>query len=332
MLRRRTIAGTSLVGVGALVAVLALLKTSSASPGDHFAVSHDGLKIHYETEGDGVPMVLIAGGPGTSADALKFTHRLLRGCARLVFVDNRGRGRSDAPKQPSDYTLENDVKDVEAVRRDLGADKIIVYGHSYGSMVAYSYALAHPDRTMAVITTGGIYGAKVWQERDIDMIKIILERQYPKLWARIVELHEHGRLTGDPEVRKALRDMDFYHYNPEAPWRLFPQFPNPGQRINFHNEDVYLAMVGPDPEWVMGGTLKNVELLPQLSKITAPALIMGGRHDLITPVLNQIEISDAIPHAKLVIFEQSAHLPFEDEPLRFLNVVEDFIADVVKKQ
>ena len=312
-----------------LAIFVTLFAPVGSAAGDRFAVSHDGLRIHYETDGTGVPIVLLAGGPGQSCDALKFTHRLLRGSGQLVFVDNRGRGRSEAPADAASYTLENDVKDVEAVRRDLGADKIIVYGHSYGSLVALSYALTYPGHALAVITTGALHGAKVWQERNIDMVKILLERKYPKRWARIVELHDNGRLTGDPRVQSLLADLDFYLYNSETPWRFFPQFPNPGKRTNFYNVDVYLAMAGPDPEWKIGGTMKNVELLPRLSEFKGPALIIGGRHDLISPVINQIEIADALPNARLVIFERSAHLPFEEEPLRFLSVVSEFIRDAL---
>lgn len=297
---------------------------------ESFARSHDGLKLHYEVRGGGTPMFLIPGGPGTSADSLKFTHTLLETTCKLVFVNTRGRGRSEAPQSPSAYTLANDVADVEAIRAHLGVDKIIVYGHSYGSMVALSYAATYPAHTLALITTGGTHGAGVWQERNIDAVKRFLQLQYPARWARLTELRLRGVLTGSKEARELLEGLEFYKHNPESSWRFFPQFPEWETPFNFDNRDVYLAMVGPDPEWEVGGTLKGVELTPELKKYPGPALIIGGRHDWITPVLNQVEIAEALPNAQLVIFENSAHLPFEEEPLRFLRVVLDFIERLEK--
>ena len=78
-----------------------------------YAVTGDGVRIWYEAMGEGVPIVLIAGGPGGNSDSFRTTHTLLRGVGKVVLMDNRGRGLSDDPgTEPGTYTLENDVKDV----------------------------------------------------------------------------------------------------------------------------------------------------------------------------------------------------------------------------
>jgi len=214
----------------------------------------------------------------------------------------------------------------------MGAERIIVYGHSYGSMVAMAYAIRFPQNTLALITSAGTHGARVWQERNIDGVKRFLRDHFPKRWQRIVELHDAGQLTGEGELATLFKGIsELYTYNPESEDRLHNQLDeyNDPKAVRF-NPDVYRAMVGDDPEWTLGGTLKGVELLPELAGYKGPALIMGGRYDRICPPINQFEIASALENARLVIFEQSGHAPSIEEPLRFLTVVSDFIRGVTE--
>ena len=327
-------------GRGLAVVVWACLGLSvpSARAEGQFATTEDGLKIYYETVGTGIPIVMIAGGPGADSSHFRYTHTLLRPCGRLVFLDNRGRGRSDdvpssANSRPA-YSLDNDLKDVEAVRKAIGAEKIVVYGHSYGSMVAMAYAARYPQYTLALVTSVGVHGARVWQERNIDGVKRFLQNHFPRRWARIVELHDAGRLTGEGELAQLFQGIvELYAYHPESEHRLHQQFDeyNDPKAVRF-NPEVYQMMLGNDPEWTLGGTLKGVELLPELSNYRGPALIMGGRYDRICPPINQMEIAGALENARLVMFERSGHAPFTEEPLRFLSVVSDFLREVAKLQ
>ena len=95
------------------------------------------------------------------------------------------------------------------------------------------------------------------------------------------------------------------------------------------NYNVYLCMIGDDPEWTVGGTLKGMELVPLLAKIDFPALIMGGRFDRVCPVTVQKEIADGIKDSRLVIFEKSGHRPFIEEPLEFFQVTCEFLRDII---
>src|SRR5687768_11868250 len=101
-----------------------------------WAVTDDGIRLWYEVEGDpgGVPIVLIAGGPGSPHNGFHITHGRLAALGRVVYLDNRGRGRSKPGRGARPYTLEHDVADVEAVRRAIGAERIVVFGRSYGGM------------------------------------------------------------------------------------------------------------------------------------------------------------------------------------------------------
>lgn len=298
-----------------------------------YATTEDGVRVHFETIGEGIPIFLIAGGPGENSYTFKYAHTLLRSCGKLVFVDNRGRGKSQRPKNSKNpYTLENDLKDIEAIRKALGYEKIVVFGHSYGSMVALAYAARKPEHTNALITTAALHGARVFQERNIDWVKSYLKNHYPEIWRRIEKLHARGLMTGHGELAQIFSEIHFlFTYHPYSQWEVRMEFDRKPEEPSLqNNRDVYLAMVGDDPEWVVGGTLKGVELLPELKNFHGPALIMGGRYDWICPPINQLEIANALDHSELVIFERSGHLLHEDEPLRFANTVMEFLNQLPK--
>ncbi|MCA9250755.1 MAG: alpha/beta hydrolase [Phycisphaerae bacterium] len=307
---------------------LVLLPSRIANAEWDKATASDGVEIHFEATGTGTPLFLIAGGPGQDSERFRFTHTLLQPSARLVFVDGRGRGKSVIPDgKKVAYSLEKDVDDIEAVRQKLGTPKIMVLGHSYGSMVAMAYAAKYPEHTAALISVSGCHGATVWQERNIEMVKVHLERHYPERWKRIVELHEAGHSTGQEPLAPMFGDLnELLVFNPESDWRLYPQLKRKRDPVEFKfNREVYLTMVGPDPEWKIEGTLAGVELLPRLKNYPGPALVIGGRHDRVSPPLNQVEIAKALPNAELVFFERSSHSPSVEEPLRFIRVVSEFI-------
>ena len=93
---------------------------------------------------------------------------------------------------------------------------------------------------------------------------------------------------------------------------------------------VYRAMLGPDPEWTVGGTMAGVELAEKLRTVRVPALVLAGRHDRITPVVVQEKIARAIPGSQLVIFEQSGHRPEFEEAGRWNAVIDSFLDRVLK--
>ena len=99
-------------------------------------IDSSGVLIYYSTIGRGAPIVIVHGGPGASHDYfLPYLLPLARQ-NRLIFIDERGSGRSQKLDDPAGYTVENMVEDVEAVRQGLVLGKITLLGHSYGGVLA----------------------------------------------------------------------------------------------------------------------------------------------------------------------------------------------------
>jgi len=108
--------------------------------------SSDGVKIHYVTLGQGPLVVMIHGFPDywftwrKQMPALAETHQ-------VVAIDQRGYNKSDQPVGVENYRMEKLVGDVKAVIRHFERDKAVVVGHDWGGMVAWSFAMAHPEMT-----------------------------------------------------------------------------------------------------------------------------------------------------------------------------------------
>ena len=114
-----------------------------------------GTELYFDIDGvslavDGCHVVerpvlfLLHGGPGGDHVGFKTQMPDLRSVAQLVYLDHRGSGRSK-PADPDTYTLDENIDDLEALRRHLGLDRISILGSSYGGMVAQGYAIRYPD-------------------------------------------------------------------------------------------------------------------------------------------------------------------------------------------
>ena len=107
-------------------------------------VDAHGVLIYYTTMGQGKPLLIVHGGPGASHDYfLPYLLPLAR-TNRLIFIDERGSGKSQKLEDSSAYTVENMVEDVEDVRLALDLGKISLLGHSFGGVLAQAYALKYP--------------------------------------------------------------------------------------------------------------------------------------------------------------------------------------------
>jgi pimeloyl-ACP methyl ester carboxylesterase len=109
-----------------------------------------GVKIHYVTLGKGPLVVMLHGFPDywyTWRDQMPALAKHFQ----VVAVDQRGYNKSDQPKGVDNYKLDKLIGDVEAVRKHFKQDKVILVGHDWGGLVAWSYAMTHPEKTDRLI-------------------------------------------------------------------------------------------------------------------------------------------------------------------------------------
>src|ERR1700742_3813182 len=155
-----------------------------------------GTRIYFDVEGMGlVPVgptmreravaMVIHGGPGGDHSGVKPGFSPLAARMQLVYFAHRGQGRSD-PADPATYTLDENVEDMEALRRHLGLGPIVSIGTSYGGMVAMAHAARYPDAVshlvLIVTASHGGFNARARQivaERGTAEQKAVCDQ----LWA-----------------------------------------------------------------------------------------------------------------------------------------------------
>lgn len=283
--------------------------------------------LAYARAGTGPLLVLLPGGPGGSGWGLRHWATPLTDRLTVVILDPIGRGRSARLADPRRYTLERDVSDVERLRQHLGLEQLTVYGHSYGGLMAQAWALTCPERVRGLILGNTTHGSRDWQAQ-LERCKTQVQFQHPELWVRWLDERARGLRSDRAEFDALLGPClePLYWHNPELRSRKPPVSPQPGRdRLN---REVYLAMLGNDPEWQIGGTLAGVELLAQLSRVQAPALVFSGRSDRICPPASARDLAAALPHAQGQLFEHSGHRPFIEEPEAWAQRVGHFVREL----
>jgi proline iminopeptidase len=284
--------------------------------GDYITVN--GAQLWYESEGTGEPLVLISGGPGASHDYFHPYFSTLRDSYRIIYFDAFGRGKSDHAKDRREYTLARDVEDVESLRKALGLGKINLLGHSYGGIVAQSYALRFPDSLRSFILVDTFFSGEMWQAND-DNSNNELRNQFPETWEKIQLVREHGFNTCSKEYQDAIIPPAYLMlYNVSSGEKLIHSGVS-------NNNDVYCAITGDDADFLASGDIGKIDFRLDLKKLTMPLLILAGRYDRVAIPRWTVQYKRYAPQAQFVMFEKSGHFPFVEETDETMRVLRDFL-------
>ena len=287
-------------------------------------VDANGVMIYYEELGKGKPLMIVHGGPGAAHDYfLPYLLPLARH-NRLIFIDERGSGKSEKLEDSTKYTVENMVEDVEAVREALGLGKMSLLGHSYGGVLAQAYALKYQKNLTHLILCSTFPSTSQMNE----VFKKIKEKMPPELRERINKMEKEGLFGhGLPyEQNRYTKDYMIAAWGEGYFPYLYQKHPDPDYDPTKGGLawTLYREMWGSNGEYIIDGNLKSVEYVDQLHTIKVPTLINCGDHDECDPSLSK-EMHEKIPGSRLVIFPQSGHMTFVDQPDMFIKTVEDFL-------
>jgi proline iminopeptidase len=299
---------------------------SAVYPVSEGYVDAHGVLIYYTIMGRGAPLFVVHGGPGASHDYfLPYLLPLARR-NKLVFIDERGSGRSQKLEDVKQYTVENMVEDVEAVRVGLGLGKISLLGHSYGGVLAQAYALKY-QRNLSHLILASTFPST----REMNQVLANEKAKMPPNKLALLNAFESSGLygKGDPWERGRYPAQyatlawgdGYFRY-------LYGARPDPNYDPQAQNTstawDLYREMWGSHGEFVIDGNLSSVEYVDKLSSIKVPTLIMAGDHDECDPSLAK-EMNGKIAGSKLVILPNSGHMAFVDQPNLWTKSVGDFI-------
>jgi L-proline amide hydrolase len=278
----------------------------------------------YRVEGDldagPAPLVTLHGGPGAAHDYLLSLNDLAREGRAVVYYDQLGNGRSThLPEKKGDgdfWAPALFVRELRNLVEHLGiADRHHVLGQSWGSFLGQEYALTQPAGLRSLVLANA---AASFPDFVVECNK--LRAELPPAVEATLRRHEEAGTTDDPEYEEAC--MVFYRRHV---CRLEHWPPELGQAFAWIDADptVYHTMNGPS-EFHVIGTLKDWNVKDRLGEISAPTLVVCGRHDETSPALLDTIVA-GIPGAEGYVFEESSHVPFWEERDAFMSVVGDFL-------
>ncbi len=292
---------------------------SPVSPGAHkFTVG--GVQLWYRVAGRtrGVPLIFLHGGPGQGSQAFQaIGGPELEKTQRLVYLDQRGGGRSARPQDPSNYSIDIMVEDVEQLRRHLGLPKVALLGHSFGASLALEYAARYPQHTAAVVLA-----AAPNLLRSLDLQCQRLQPEDPAAYARAMAGQKEGAFprcntmraySGDAAKTFAIRN-------------LFPD-PSTAKRVEELDSANGLGSTGE----VAGALFQKGYLsyrFTKTDKVVSPVLVIAGGKDFQAALEPQRDLVKELKMARLLEYPANGHFMFVESPARFARDVTAFLRQI----
>lgn len=266
------------------------------------------------------PLVVAHGGPGCSHDYVLAIAALAESGRPVIHYDQIGGGRSThLPERGGDFwTVDLFLEELDSLLATLGVkDRYHLLGQSWGGMLGAEHALRRPAGLRSLVISNSPASMPLW----IAGANRLRSELPPEVRAAL-DRHEADGTIEDPEYVSATQAFYDRHV-----CRVIPNPPEVVRTFEMLNEDptVYHTMNGPN-EFFCIGTLRTWSVVDEVKDIVAPTLLISGAYDEATPESVQ-PFADNIPNARWEIVENASHMPFVEEPDRYLALVAEFLAE-----
>jgi proline iminopeptidase len=264
-----------------------------------------------------IPMLTLHGGPGASHFYFEcFEDFIPTDKIRYYYYDQLGGGFSDAPNDASLWTLERFRQEVETVRTALGLDRFVLYGQSWGGLLAIEYALQYPQRLSGLVISSmtASYPSYV---AYANRLRAALPDEVNDAMKRY---EEQGNYDA-PEYQDLLMTQLYAkHLCRLDPW------PEPLLRAFTRlNQQVYVTMQGPS-EFRVTGNLKDWDRWADLPRIETPTLLMVGGHDTMS-VDDIRRMGTLMPNSRVVVCEKGSHMCMYDDQQAYFDALVPFVLE-----
>ena len=276
------------------------------------SITANEVRTHVICEGHGRPIVMLHGWAATS-ECWKLNIEALRSNYQVIAPDLPGHGNTEGGMRR--YDLDFYVGWLRDLLDQLGVEQTVLIGNSLGGAIILAFALAYPDRVthLVLVDVLGASGkipfstARLVALRLPYLIGVVLNWRFTTSILNYVR----GMVFVDPlEQQEIIVDMARANAK-QGFWYIWS-----GLRV----------LVG---DFLLRS--KGRDFAKRLSTITVPTLIVWGRHDGLIPVSHAYAAAENMPAAQLEIFEDSAHLPFLEEPEGFNKMLKEFLRPSKKK-
>ncbi|MEO7651785.1 MAG: alpha/beta hydrolase [Bryobacteraceae bacterium] len=278
------------------------------------SVPRDGFSLYYRVSGTGTPIVMLSGGPGVDVDYLAPVAERLPPSFSRVLLEQRGTGRSRlSTLTPANMNLQLVVEDVEALRVHLKQERLLLFGHSWGGMLAMSYAAAYPRRVDKLLLVGP--GGMNWEYQKYFGDNIRMRLRPEDLEAERYWL-EAPRRGVDPD--KALLERQ----RAIVPGYFFDRAKGLAHASQFVEGSFHGAAF-----FTLAGDLsKNYDVREALKTFGRPVLIVQGYQDPVGEVTAD-ETHALIKSSRLHYLHKCGHFPWVEQPEEFYRIVAAFLAE-----
>jgi proline iminopeptidase len=304
---------------------IALASTASTSPDprthDGWITTSDSTRLYYRVIGQGHDtLIAIHGGPGVDLESIAGDFVPLAEHHVVIFYDQRGTGRSTLPADTTRLGADQQIADLDAVRRHFGLARVTLIAHSYGPLLAATYALAHPSSVRRMVFFGPVPPRRgdFWTRLGKTMASRLDSTQQADLAAANRRLADSSA-----DARQACRDL----------WAiaLRPRLAEPDRTLPLIRSDLCAS----DPAGIRYGlTVTNRvvmasygdwDLRSRLRGLSVPVLVVHGEQDAIPMDLVE-EWTTSLPHAQLLRVPGAGHFAYVEQPTIVWPAVERFLA------
>jgi pimeloyl-ACP methyl ester carboxylesterase len=271
---------------------------------EHVSIhSHD---VGYRQAGNG-PVILLVHGIAGSSRTWEQVIPLLARDHTVIAPDLVGHGESDKPA--GDYSLGAHASTLRDFLSVLGIPKVTIVGQSFGGGVAMQFAYQYPENCdrLVLVSSGGLGREVSWLLRILAVPGI--EYALPILFPRFVR--DRGN-----DLIQFLHKAGFRHARAVEGWRAYASLTESENRLAFVR--TLRSVVDPG-----GQSVNAMDRLYLAARM--PTMIIWGDRDSMIPVSHAYAAHDAIPDSRLEIIEGAGHFPHVEEPLRFVELLSEFM-------
>jgi proline iminopeptidase len=262
--------------------------------------------LYARETGKGQPIIVLHGGPDFDTGYLLPDMDRLADAFRLLYYDQRGRGRSADHVNPDDVSLASDIDDLDRVRRHFHLESAALLGHSWGAVLAAEYALRHPTRVSHLILMNpapvSARDFASFRTAYVQTLGADMDRQQAMKAGAAYQ-------AGDPEAVTARYRL---HFKPalarsEDFERLMAAME--AGFVRQGKEGIVKARAVEDRLMRDTWNVNDYDLLPKLKTLRVPTLVIWGDHDFI-PAEISVHIAQAIPNAEMVTLKGCGHFTY----------------------
>ncbi len=264
-------------------------------------------------------VLLLHGGPGSTHEYLEACDSYLPAAGvEYYYYDQLGSGFSDQPDEPSLWALDRFEDEVEQVRRELGLgpDNFVLYGQSWGGLLATEYAVHHQKELKGLVISNMMSSVPAYDAYPRD---VLMQEIEPGALAEIKALEKTADFD-NPRYMELLNDHHYVHHVLRIP---VEDWPDPVERAFANiNPTIYIPMQGPSELGVsVDAKLADWDRTEELSSIEVPTLVIGARYDTMDPTFMEM-MANRLPAGQYLYCPNGSHLAlYDDQTVYFAGLV-----------